>query len=147
MRFAENVFRNRFGTPPIAQFPMCFPQFTGRGECGVTSGRSTAAHSFSRTTLECSGRSATKFRLRPGFKTLRNGPVVVATPTAPGASKEDAGKGGASPAPLPKVLGAYRGKPLAGFEWGSVRAVAGGWRRSEIFCRARTNCRHKESDA
>jgi len=133
MRSAENVFRNRFGTPPMTRFPVCFPQFTGRGGCGITSGRSAVVHSFSRTTLECSGRCATKFRLRPGFKTLRNGPVVVATPMALGASKEDAGKGGASPAPLPKVLHVHRGKPLAGFEWGSVRAMTGGGRRSEMF--------------
>jgi hypothetical protein len=59
-----------------------------------------------------SDRRATQFRRQPGFRTLRYGPGVVATPTALDASKEDAGKGGASPAPLPKVLHVYRGKAL-----------------------------------
>jgi hypothetical protein len=94
---------------------MCFPEFTGKRGCGITSDRVTALRSFFRTTLEYSGRRATQFRLTPGFRTLRNGPRAVATPTFLDASKEDAGKGGASPAPLPKVLEAYRGKPLAGF--------------------------------
>jgi hypothetical protein len=76
---------------------------------------STAPTSFFRTTLNYSLRRASQFRLRPGFRTLRNGPRVVATPTALDASKEDTGKGGASPAPLPEVLEADRGKPLAGF--------------------------------
>jgi hypothetical protein len=45
-------------------------------------------------------------------------PGVVATPMTSDASKEDAGKGGASPAPLPKILETDRGKPLAGAQWG-----------------------------
>jgi hypothetical protein len=55
---------------------------------------------------------ATQFRRKPGFRTLRYGPGVVATPTALDASKEDAGKGGASPAPLPKVLSLNRRNAL-----------------------------------
>lgn len=39
-----------------------------------------------------------------GFKSLRRGAGAVVTPMASVASKEDVGKGGASPAPLPKIL-------------------------------------------
>ena len=41
---------------------------------------------------------------------LRNGQSAVATPMASGASKEDDGKGRASPASLPKILEAKLGK-------------------------------------
>jgi hypothetical protein len=64
-----------------------------------------------------------------GLQTLRRGSGVVVTPMTLDASKEDVGKGGASPAPLPKILEAYRGEPCSGLQWGFVRgAVAIGQR-------------------
>jgi hypothetical protein len=112
MRPAENVYFDCGGFCPMLGFPVSFPQFTQRRGCGITSGRITSPRSFFRTALDCSERRATQFRRKPGFRTLRYGPGVVATPTALDASKEDVGKGGASPAPLPKVLHVYSGKAL-----------------------------------
>ena len=112
MRPAENVYLNCCGHRRMIGFLASVPQFTRRRGCGITSSRITASHTFFRTAPDRSERRSTQFRLRPGFRTLRYGPGLVATPTALDASKEDAGKGGASPAPLPKVLDVYRGKPL-----------------------------------
>jgi hypothetical protein len=55
--------------------------------------------------------SAARLRRKPGFRTLCCGSGVVVTPMTLDASKEDVGKGGASPAPLPKILEGYRDKP------------------------------------
>ena len=112
MRLAENVYPDVYCSRAGARFLVCFPQFTGRRGGGITSGRISAPRSLFRTAPDCSERRATQARLRPGFRTLRHGPGVVATPMASGGSKEDAGKSGASPAPLPKVLEVHRGKTL-----------------------------------
>ena len=112
MRPTGNVYSNHCGFCQVPGFPVSFPQFTRRRGCGITSSRITSPRSFFRTALDCSDRRAIQFRRKPGFRTLRYGPGAVATPTALDASKEDAGKGGASPAPLPKVLHVYRGKTL-----------------------------------
>src|SRR5580693_507549 len=118
MKSSENVYCNRSGYCPVLGFLVFFPQFTRRRGCGITTGPITAPHSFFRMPLGRSDRRATQFRRKPGFSTLRYGPGVVATPMALDASKEDVGKGGASPAPLPKVLHVGRGNPLSRFQRG-----------------------------
>jgi hypothetical protein len=115
MRLAENVYHSRSGGRRLTGFPMCFPQFTGKCGCGINSERVTAPSHFFRTTLKYRAWRVSRFRLRPGFRTLRIGLRAVATPTLLRASKEDAGKGGASPAPLPKVLAHIAENPWQAF--------------------------------
>jgi hypothetical protein len=123
---AENVYSSAGASSRVTQLLVCFPPFTGRRECVITSGRITAPLSFFRTALDGRGRRATQFRRQPGFRTLRYGPGAVATPTALDASKEDVGKGGASPAPLPKVLAIPQGNRLAVFLCESLRTTTAG---------------------
>ncbi len=86
---------------------------------------------FFRRAPGCNERRSTNFRLKPGLSILRRGAGAVVTPIAPVASKEDVGKGGASPAPLPEILGVYRGKAWSEFRGRFVRGTGASGRRLE----------------
>jgi len=133
MKPAENVYFYRGGLCGVPGSLASFPQFTQTRGCGITSSRITSPNSFFRTALDRSERRATQFRRKPGFRTLRYGPGLVATPTALDASKEDVGKGGASPAPLPKVLRFHRRKTVVKISAGSSVWNIGGRAKTGNF--------------
>jgi hypothetical protein len=86
--------------------------------------RIAARHSFFLARCLIAAASVARLRRKLGFRTLRCGSGVVATPMTLDAGKEDVGKGGASPAPLPKILASYRDKPRSGLRRGFVRGAA-----------------------
>ena len=91
--------------------------------------------------------SAARLRRKPGFRTLRCGSGVVVIPMTLDAGKEDVGKGGASPVPLPKILESYRDKPRLGLRMG-IRLWSGGNRaRVRKSCCMRTKRRREKRDA
>ena len=58
-------------------------------------------------------------------------------------SKEDVGKGGASPAPLPKILESYRDKPRSGLRWGSLAERQQSGEGAEIVLHAKESSPEK----